>query len=682
MADQNIKVKIDLDVAEFNKNAKALSAAISNVLGKDVDLFNGKLKQTAKQADNAAKAVGGAASAMGKAGNGVKQSNQQWTNFALILQDLPYGFRGIQNNLPAVIGGFAGMTGPIYLATSALIAFFTAWDAGFFKTKNATSILTDANKEYADSIKQSMGSASEEIANIKALLTVAKDQEESMSKRLLAVKKLQDEYPSYFGNLSKEKILNGDVKTSVDEVKTAILARAKATAVASKINKLSAEKFAKEEELYQLALQKTFKIQKAISYVNQMKALGYTESAKHLKGLIDTQIQGIREEENAIKGTVDKIDVELNRLQGIYEENTSKSLNLEQDPLKDAPKPKVSTAALDALKSQAKLYQDDLFTRRYYNLLVLKEEERVALEQAKIDGATNNELASIAEDFKNRRLLIEQQTQDGIQAIRNASVDNQAKFEEDELNRLIDSYKNQLDVFDEFYKNKQNLSTGDRLEQKSIYEQEASDLQYMLDNNLITYQDYLNRLGTVFKGWTNNNKAITQESLQFIQQIGNGIMSALGPSMDMLLDKGANIGEVINKMAQDIIKQLIKVAATAAITALLMSIVFPGTLAKAGITGGDLFGSLFSQGMGLGSPLTKQKTYANGGIISGPTMGLMGEYPGASHNPEVVAPLDKLQSLMGGQGGGQFVLRGQDLLLSVNRAQKASNLKGQNITLA
>ncbi len=35
-----------------------------------------------------------------------------------------------------------------------------------------------------------------------------------------------------------------------------------------------------------------------------------------------------------------------------------------------------------------------------------------------------------------------------------------------------------------------------------------------------------------------------------------------------------------------------------------------------------------------------------------------------------------------GDGGGLFVLRGQDLLLATNRAQKASNLKGQNISLA
>ena len=84
-----------------------------------------------------------------------------------------------------------------------------------------------------------------------------------------------------------------------------------------------------------------------------------------------------------------------------------------------------------------------------------------------------------------------------------------------------------------------------------------------------------------------------------------------------------------------------------------------------------------SDGGSSGGPMR----FANGGIISGPTMGLMGEYPGAASNPEVVAPLDKLKDMIGG-GGGTFVLRGQDLLLSVNRAQKASNLKGQNISLA
>jgi hypothetical protein len=682
MADQNLKVNINLDITEFNKNAKAMSDALSKVLGKDVKIFADDMKKAETSINGAEKAMKGATSAASKAGGEIKQGNKQWTNFALILQDLPYGFRGIQNNLPAVIGGFAGMTGPIYLATSALIAFFTAWDAGFFKTKNALTILQDANKEYAESLKSSMGSAGEEITKMQALVKIAGDAGNSMDKRLQAVKQLQSEYPAYFGNLDKETILNGNVKNAVDGVKSAIIERAKATAIAGKINKLSAEKFAKEEELYQLALQKTFKIQKAIQYVNQMKALGYTESAKHLKGLIDTQIKGIREEENVIKGTVDVIDKELTRLDGLYQDASTKSIALETDVPEPGPKEKVSTKALDALKSQAKLYEDDLFTRRYYNLLVLDEEERVALKQAEIDKLSSDDKASIAEDFKNRRLLIEKQTQEGIQQIRNKDVENQAKFEEDEFKKIKEAYDKQLDVFDQFYKNKQNLSTGDRIKQKSIYEQEASDLQYMLESNLITYDDYIKRLGETFKGWSNNNKAITKEAASSIMQIGNGLMSALGSSMDMLINKGASLSDIIKGMVNDLIQQLIKVIATAAIAAALMSVIFPGKLADAGMSGIDLFESLFTQGMGLGSMAFPPKKMANGGIVSGPTMGLMGEYPGAANNPEVVAPLDKLKSMIGGGSGGTFVLRGQDLLLATNRAQKASNLKGQSISLA
>lgn len=52
---------------------------------------------------------------------------------------------------------------------------------------------------------------------------------------------------------------------------------------------------------------------------------------------------------------------------------------------------------------------------------------------------------------------------------------------------------------------------------------------------------------------------------------------------------------------------------------------------------------------------------AKGGIAYGPTNALIGEYPGAANNPEVVAPLDKLQSIMqGGRGrGGGGVLTGK-----------------------
>jgi len=61
----------------------------------------------------------------------------------------------------------------------------------------------------------------------------------------------------------------------------------------------------------------------------------------------------------------------------------------------------------------------------------------------------------------------------------------------------------------------------------------------------------------------------------------------------------------------------------------------------------------------------KSQAFSEGGIAYGPTMGLVGEYPGARQNPEVIAPLDKLQNILGGLNTGQtsiFRIHGEDLV--------------------
>jgi hypothetical protein len=59
-------------------------------------------------------------------------------------------------------------------------------------------------------------------------------------------------------------------------------------------------------------------------------------------------------------------------------------------------------------------------------------------------------------------------------------------------------------------------------------------------------------------------------------------------------------------------------------------------------------------------------TFADGGIAYGPTLGIFGEYAGASHNPEVVAPLNQLRNLIqpeGGIGGRvEFDIKGRKLV--------------------
>ncbi len=61
-------------------------------------------------------------------------------------------------------------------------------------------------------------------------------------------------------------------------------------------------------------------------------------------------------------------------------------------------------------------------------------------------------------------------------------------------------------------------------------------------------------------------------------------------------------------------------------------------------------------------------------MVTGATLGLVGEGPGTSmSNPEVIAPLDKLKTMMGqGQSSVEVFGRisGSDILISSDRARK------------
>lgn len=69
------------------------------------------------------------------------------------------------------------------------------------------------------------------------------------------------------------------------------------------------------------------------------------------------------------------------------------------------------------------------------------------------------------------------------------------------------------------------------------------------------------------------------------------------------------------------------------------------------------------------------KAFANGGLVYGPTLGLVGEGIGTTRsNPEVIAPLDKLKDIIGNTGGGVVVMetsvRGEDIYWSQVRTAK------------
>jgi hypothetical protein len=632
----------------------------------------------------------------------LKGANKKWTSLSLVVQDLPYGFRGIQNNLPALFGSLASGAGAAYFAFSAVVAVITAMDMGLFKTKKTADLLTEANKEYADSLKESAGAAGEEIAKINALVAVASNHELVMSKRLAAVKELQSEYPAYFGNLSQEQILNGEVSKSVNGVKTAILERAKATAVASKINKLSAEKFVQDERLYQLALQKTYKIQQAIAYVNKMKDAGFDESSKHLQGLIDAQIGGIRQEEATIKATVSAIDKELARLDVIYANTTANTVDLSKgNTPDDIKKPKVSKYNEQLAQEQFNFYKDSITRAEYYYSKLNEIQKLNALEEARINGASKTELETIEKIYAQKLLNFQQQIEDKKFSIREATTKRQEDLTKQSNKNLKDEQektaKAEVDVIKSALNVKLRLNKDNLIGQQNAVKDSLDKLSVDMAAAvgtagfpiLLKYYDELNAKleamdTSALRGaeaMKKVNGIISDMASNSIIQLADNIGKALGGEK---VDLFGGFLELLANGLQDIGKALIVYGA--AMDAFKKAFKNPYAAIAAGVAlvaAGAILKAKINKTSGASGGQTRNiPAFANGGIISGPTMGLMGEYPGAKSNPEVVAPLDKLKDMLGGGQGGTFLLRGQDLLLSVNRAQKASNLKGQTISLA
>ena len=178
-----------------------------------------------------------------------------------------------------------------------------------------------------------------------------------------------------------------------------------------------------------------------------------------------------------------------------------------------------------------------------------------------------------------------------------------------------------------------------------------------------------------------------------LQNMAEGIGAALGNA----IANGGNLlgalGGVLLGGIGDIAIQLGKTAISIGIAmkAIKMSFKNPFTAIAAGIAliaVGTMIKSVVPgivQGKGGGGDISGGQSgprsgavaaFANGGIVSGPTLGLMGEYAGAKSNPEVIAPLDKLKNIIGGgqaqqvNVGGEFRLNGQDLVVALQRAEK------------
>lgn len=176
------------------------------------------------------------------------------------------------------------------------------------------------------------------------------------------------------------------------------------------------------------------------------------------------------------------------------------------------------------------------------------------------------------------------------------------------------------------------------------------------------------------------NDGITQSINSSVANMAGGFVEMLGAMASGTMGMG-DVAKGLISMLGDMAVQVGKIAISTGIAMLGIKKAFsnPFTAIAAGIAlvalGGLVKGRLAKATGGDGGGRT---AFAKGGIVSSPTNAIFGEYPSAGRgNPEVVAPLNSLKSMLGdiGGSGGQvvFEIQGDKLYGVLNNYDKRQN---------
>jgi hypothetical protein len=653
-----------------------------------------------------------------QAGDSVKKSNMQWTNWALVLQDLPYGFRGIQNNLPALMGGIAGMAGPLYLVGSAIIALFTAWDQGSFKAEQAIDRVAEAHKRNTEVLTKGAEAEAEALVEMRKMSVIFDGVRDGTITAEAALKTYNETYGETWG-----------IAKGVNEAEDSFIKKSSMYVKATALRAMANEKYAQAQEAFKTGRlaagedQTSFltKFAAGMDALDQVGIMGLdgvslTKFAKAFtKNYAESQKVLVNDIKNLSASSFDAL-----MAQGADLEKEANKM-LSDAGIKPTGKGKKGGAgaavkdnfALDSLRAKQKAYKDDIYLFRDYGNLIINEEERIAVARAMADGTYEKNKKDLRERYQSDRIANDKLFEEKLNTILDENAKKRIAAEEKEFKRNQDSIKANIDfetkiyrdsnrIWDQIQKEKSDAQvkyTRDYI--NKLNEQLRVELKLHKNNVLLQQEDVKNKIDQLkfLQFFAAGNVAATELINSAIMKLtgtmaGFGKISAvistvLGDTLQSAFEGiGETIGQLIatGKFDFSILGNILADALIQIGKALIMYSALvkaaKEALEKGKFKAGLVVGVLaIAAGVALKASLNKKKdsgvqAFANGGVISGPTMGLMGEYPGARSNPEIVAPLDKLKGLIGGNNGGTLEARisGNDLLILMNKAQRNNNL--------
>jgi hypothetical protein len=596
---------------------------------------------------------------MNKVGKPVGDASQSLINFSRIAQDAPYGIMGIANNLNPMVESFqrlaateggtkkalqamiSGLAGPAGIGVaigvvSSLLVTYSKEISEFFKGASAElDNISKKVKELNEDIYKLIGVAQANRTIGLGLVDLIKTGNSTQQEESL--KKLKALY-SQDADIKKAKI-SDDKAYLVHLVNMASFNEGN---IGKEKNATESLKFLYGEQK-RLEGERNIKLKDAEgleAIFGFAKAERVSNEKTRINIFYDPILAGVKTKIDAFK----KLNNDLTKeITNVETPDTDKSKAVKKDPLKEATKNYEESG-----KRNVELFKEGIINQQSY-----------FSESIKILEEYLNKLKNI--NTKDALIIIKKLTPKAIQDT-GYDPELEGKFQDEMRNVGETKFQNTSN-------NAANIGSGSLF---GMFDENTKGKINTTKNELTEF------LKDVKEGFKQSNN----EAEKFSNTMASGITNSLQGAFDALI-KGENVfkalSDAVLKFAEDIAFAILKAEILAAIQGVI-AVSSGGAGSAAGGTG---FFDLLMGLMGSG------QKHAAGGIVSTPQIGMIGEA-----GPEAIMPLSKLGSFLntsfnagsmsGGNSsnGGQFLLRGQDLLLSVNRAQKASNLKGQNISLA
>lgn len=672
---EGLKIQVGADVTQAEKALDKLSREVKQTAGTISSDFNRALNSGSRALDKLPQSSNRATFAL--------------TNFGRVVQDAPFGIIGIANNIDPLLLSFqqlkreTGSTsgafkalgssliggGGLALGVSVVTSLLVVFGDKIFGAGRKVQQAKKDNDEFAESLRGIVSSLGKEASQVTSLVSALTGGGLNPEQRKAALERLKSINTEYFGTLKEEDGIIRNLASAYEQYINQIAEVGRTKAIETQLTKLFNQKLEIE-----LAIDPKF--QSAINRQTQGQIAFLERELSRLGGRVDLNAipfdPGNKDLQRRIALTreIDRLNRGANIIfdqEGVTQFNRElQDINLRISGL---------TKLLETSKFDIDVKLEPDTTKKDIEDII-SQGKRLADELRKI--------GFIAPEF-NFFDTQAQQLEKARQVIRdfqagNLRIDpNFFKIETDIVAPPETKVKQQLDLLEQAVQKglinrpiQIPVELSERAAQNARIIQEFQDIaaRQGLRLSIPVDLDLEGSLSTTARV-LNEELAKTQNRLRFATEGANALSNAF-QGLFTAITQGENpLKAFFQAIGQEVLR-LISQLIAAQIRALILRAILGG----AG-------GGIGSAAASIGGSITG---FAAGGIVSGPTLALVGEGVGTSRsNPEVIAPLDQLRSILesvvaGRGGGGAAVLsariRGNDLLLSGSRTSRRNRRLG------